>query len=41
VTDEDRAPHLADLAHIVETLLDEQADDRLGNPWQHDIGLLR
>jgi len=33
VTDEDWAGHLANLAQIVEPLLDEQADYRLGNPW--------
>ncbi len=38
MSDEDRAPHLADLAQIVEALLDEEADKRLGNPWQHGMG---
>src|SRR5947208_11311269 len=41
MADEDRAGHLADLAQIVEALLDEETDDRLGNPGQHGMGLLR
>ena len=41
MADEDRAGHLADLAQIVEALLDEKTDDRSGNPRQHGPGLLR
>ena len=32
MADEDRAGHLADLAQIVETLLDEKTDDPIGEP---------
>jgi len=41
MSDEDWASHPADLAHIVEALPDEETDDRLGNPWEHGMGLLR
>src|SRR5258708_33775599 len=41
MSDEDGASHLANLTHIVEALPDEEADDPLGDPWEHGMGLLR
>ncbi len=41
MSDEDGASHSEDLAQVVEALPDEEADDPLGNPWEHGMGLLR
>src|SRR5258708_28732018 len=41
MSDEDWASHLTDLAHIVEALPYQEADERPGNPWEHGVGLLR
>jgi len=41
MSDEDWASHPADLAHIVEALSYEETDDRLGDPWEHGVCLLR